>query len=271
MTRFVCPDCKGELVQLNCAHCNHQYASDGGFASLLTRAPAFSGAQALVDVYDQIYSEHSGVWVNQGRTPAFIDYFSQLVARYAPKTLLEIGCGEGVLLRALRAERKWATDLASSALAKTASGTAAELCIALGESLPFPDQGFDVVVSVGVMEHFVDDLAASREILRVTRAGGHYIVLIHIHLTVWQSIGQKIAEYVFPRPRPIALAKWIKGKFYKRIDQPIQNPYTIASVQQILERAGFKVQEVIHRGSHPQAPLIGPHVIIYVCEKPAGA
>lgn len=265
---FVCPQCKGALAGLFCPACNHQYATEGGFPLLLPRDPALAISRELVAVYEEIYTEHAGVWVNQGRTAAFIEYFSRKLNAYQPRTLLEIGCGEGVLLRELQANRKWATDLAISALTKAAAATAVEACVALGEQLPFADGFFDVVTSVGVMEHFVDDARASREICRVTRVGGHYVVLIHIHLSVWQSIQQKISEYIFPVPRPLGLLRWLTGKFYKPVHQPIQNAYTIASVQACLEQAGFRVTAIIHRGVNADVPLIGPHVIIYVCEKP---
>ncbi len=268
---FVCPECKGILDEVFCRSCNHRYTVENNFPVLLPRSPELHISRELVDVYEEIYTTHSGVWENQGRTPAFIDFFSTMVNGLKPATLLEIGCGEGVLLRTLKADRKWATDLSTTALAKAAATTPVEGCIALAEQLPFADEFFDVTTSVGVMEHFVDDLRASREIFRVTRSGGRYIVLIHIHLTVWQSIQQKIAEYIFPRPRPIALLKWIAGKFYKRIHQPIQNSYSIAGVQTCLEQAGFRVSEVIHRGVRRDVPLIGPHVIIYVCDKPSKA
>ena len=268
---LVCPECKGPLLDLHCAACGHQYVTAAGCPVLLPRDPALGISKELTEVYEEIYSAHSGVWVNQGRTAAFIEYFSGLINAYKPRRLLEIGCGEGVLLRELEANEKWATDLATSALAKAVTTARAKGCIALGERLPFANEVFDLVTSVGVMEHFIDDRQASAEICRVTRAGGHYLVLIHIHLTVLQSLRQKIAEYIFPVPRPIKLVRWALGKFYKRIHQPIQNAYTIAAVKQCLEQSGFTVQDVIHTGVRPRVPLIGPHVIIYVCEKPRRA
>jgi len=43
-------------------------------------------------------------------------------------------------------------------------------------SLPFPDGAFDLVVSIDVHEHLEDPLPVTRELARVTRAGGTVIV-----------------------------------------------------------------------------------------------
>ena len=66
------------------------------------------------------------------------------------------------------------------------------------------------------------------------------------------------------RERKVAL-----GKFYEPIREPVQNRYTIEDARTCLERSGLTVTDVIHTGNTPAAPLIGPHVIIYVCQKPA--
>ncbi|HSW08967.1 class I SAM-dependent methyltransferase [Aquabacterium sp.] len=237
---------------------------------LLSKDTRFEAAADIVDVYETIYTQHTGVWVNQGRSPAFIAYFAGLVRRHAPRRLLEIGCGEGVLLAALQAGERHGTELAVQALERARSHNSdAQLCIALGEELPFADAYFDVIASVGVMEHFIDDRAATREIYRALEPGGRYLVLIHVHLTAWQSLQQKIAEYVFPRPRPLRLMRWLAGKIFRPIHQPVQNGYSVASAQRCLEECGFVVDELIHKANTPAAPLIGPHVVIYVCRKPA--
>ena len=127
----------------------------------------------------------------------------------------------------------------------------ANLCIALGERLPFCDQYFDLIASVGVMEHFLDDRAASREICRVLKDGGHYVVLIHVHLTASRkSVRQKISEYVYPRPHPILLGKWLLGKLYRPIRQPVQNNYAMADARACLEQSGLASREDDSQGKH---------------------
>jgi SAM-dependent methyltransferase len=47
---------------------------------------------------------------------------------------------------------------------------------AAGESLPFPDQSFDLILSHEVIEHVRDDLLAVREMIRALRPGGRAVI-----------------------------------------------------------------------------------------------
>ena len=235
---------------------------------LLPRHPAFESAREIVEVYEDIYEAHTGVWVDQGRSRDLIDYFARLVSATRPRRVLEIGCGEGVLLAEIRAEEKLGTDLSVRALELTRERTRSSLCISLAERLPYPDGYFDTVASVGVMEHFLDDRAACGEVFRVLAPGGRYVTLLHVHLTLAETLRQKISEYVFPRPRPIALVRWLYNKVAKPIRQPVQNQYTVESARACLAGAGLNVLETINTASTPDAPFIGPHVTVFVCRKP---
>lgn len=264
---YVCPDCKTQLADLYCGNCQHQYHRVRSFPQLLSRDSRFDSARTIVEAYELIYTEHTDVWENQGRSPDFIRYYSELLDTFGAQRLLEVGCGEGLLLAATASPEKYATELSAEALDRAGARTRADLSIALAERLPYPDQTFDLVTSVGVMEHFIDDAEATREMLRVLKPGGHYVVLLHVRLSTLQSVRQKLAEYVFPRPRPVRFARWIAGKFIKPIHQPVQNRYDAATARHCLERGGFSVERVIHRGNTPNAPLVGRHVYIFVCRR----
>lgn len=262
---YVCPDCKTPLVDLHCAACRVQYDRVRSFPQLLSRDSRFDSAREIVEAYELIYTEHTDVWENQGRSPDFIRYYSGLLDGFGARRLLEVGCGEGLLLAATASPEKFATELSAEALSRAGARTKADLSIALAERLPYPDQTFDVVTSVGVMEHFIDDAEATREMLRVLKPTGHYVVLLHVRLTTMQSVMQKLSEYIFPVPHPIRFARWLAGKFIKPIHQPVQNRYDASSARDCLERGGFAVEKVIHKGNTPKAPLVGRHVHIFVC------
>jgi ubiquinone/menaquinone biosynthesis C-methylase UbiE len=102
-------------------------------------------------------------------------------------SILDVGTGPGWLLVALRRSLP-ALDLVgvdiSPAMVATArenmkrAGCAAaiDLRVAAAESLPFPDDTFDAVVSTGSLHHWKHPLAALNEAHRVLKPGGYGLV-----------------------------------------------------------------------------------------------
>ena len=265
---FVCPDCKTHLENLFCSVCQHQFELVDGVPILLSQHTQYQSASKIGSVYDDIYTKHSQVWEDQGRTQEFLTYFADLAASFSTGDILEIGCGEGFLLSSIRGSQLAAIDLSSQALRKASARVPLVCCVALAERLPFPGESFHVTLSVGVMEHFLNDREATREIFRVLKPGGHYLTLIHVHLSRWETIRQKVREFLYPRFRPVALVKWILKKLIRPIAQPIQRPYTRQSAKACLEESGFLIKDIIGKNSHAEAPLIGPHVLIFIATKP---
>jgi SAM-dependent methyltransferase len=190
---------------------------------------------------------------------------------------LEIGCGEGFLLAARNGGEKFAVDLSIEAIRKAKMRADAHYSLALAERLPYSDDYFDLVISVGVMEHFLDTGAALREIRRILRPGGHYVNLLHVELTRREQIGAKTRELLFPRPHPLRLLRWLMRRLgilprdLPRDDQnfphqPIQNRFTTGGAKTRLEQCGFTVTNVLHTRNTPGLPLL-PWVVIYVAEK----
>lgn len=264
---FVCPKCKGSLRQLTCEACNAEYDSLSGIPYFLTTKGQQSSS-ALGQIYDAIYSAHDNVWEDQGREGNFRRYFADLALGLAPGSLLEVGCGEGLLLSAMRHSEKAGIDPSIHALVRAQKRTPGQFAAAQAEFLPFPDSYFNAVTAVGVMEHFSDPDAATRDILRVLRPGGAYIALIHLDMGAKERLRLKVREYLFPRFRPFKFAKWLVKKIYKPISQPMRRSYTVSTAENCLTRNGFAMEKVISLETAPQAPLAGKHVVILIARKP---
>ncbi len=264
---YVCPDCKVSLNAWTCPSCGENFSVSDDIPVLISNDPHLRSGIEIGRAYDDIYASHVGVWVEQGRTPEFIAYFSALLSRISRTRVLEIGCGEGFLLSSMDAAEKCAIDISLEALRKARERVDAEYCVALAERLPYPGESFDVVTSVGVMEHFVDDRLATREIHRVLRYGGQYVVLIHVAMSSKERVLQKVRQYFYPKLRLIAFARWLSTKVIRPVRQPIQRLYSRQTAETCLEEGGFWIEEIISKKSHPRAPLAGAHVLIFVARK----
>ena len=107
---------------------------------------------------------------------------------YRDRALIEIGCGIGTdLLRFARggarvtgvdlAERS--IDLARTNFALHELPDAADLRVADGEALPFPDESFDVVYAHGVVQYTANPARMIAESRRVLKTGGEAIFMVY--------------------------------------------------------------------------------------------
>jgi SAM-dependent methyltransferase len=96
-----------------------------------------------------------------------------------PARILEIGCGKGAILHHLQQAGHAMTgiDVDAAAIAYCRA-TYPELAaaVASGDDLQFPDRSFDVVLSFDVFEHISDSNRHLREVKRVLKPGGRYLL-----------------------------------------------------------------------------------------------
>ncbi len=114
--------------------------------------------------------------------------------------VLEVGCGSGVFLRAAadRGARVTGVD-ASAALVELARARVPEAELLVGDlqSLPYPDDAFDVVAGFNAF-FFADDMvAALREAGRVARPGAAVVI------QVWGAHGRNSLDAIKPLVRPL--------------------------------------------------------------------
>ena len=103
-----------------------------------------------------------------------------LETRVSPgSSVLDIGCGTGHLAGELmqRGYAAWGVDL-SDAMVEYARQHYDPDRFRVGdiEHIPFPDNTFDAVVCLGVMEYLEKDVTALREMWRVLKPGGHAVI-----------------------------------------------------------------------------------------------
>lgn len=277
---YACPICKTHLTNNTCRRCGYEFQSFNTIPIFFTNSELSNSYKAIGEYYDNLYGTVENVW-NQlaGRGLDFVNYVASLIMQYNPLRYLDVGCGEGYLLASVKAPKKYGIDISHNALEIASKHLDANLCIGFAEQLPFPTEYFDVITSIGVMTHFIEDIAATKEIYRVLRDKGYYIVGIYIPPKLTEIILNKFLEYILPRPRPISLLYWLLNKGKRLIgtklsaeliikdQQPIKRFYTAEKVEHLFNVSGFVIEDVITKRNKPITPLSGLHFRIYILKK----
>lgn len=90
-----------------------------------------------------------------------------LIARISPRTVLDVGCGNGTL-------RDFFSSLGAEYLGLDIKQDGADI-LADAHALPLADERFDLVVSMQALEYLWDPHAAVRQIARVLKLGGSFV------------------------------------------------------------------------------------------------
>jgi ubiquinone/menaquinone biosynthesis C-methylase UbiE len=109
--------------------------------------------------------------------------------------VLEAGCGTGQTLAHIsRLHETTGLDISRAALNLARSNCKNPV---LGSifTIPFKDNSFDLVYNSGVIEHFEDptNIAAIREMARVTKPSGRVVIIVPNTLCLWYKAGKSVA------------------------------------------------------------------------------
>lgn len=113
---------------------------------------------------------------NWGNLTSNLTFLERTGLLATPKRILEIGCGKGELLRLLRERGHDVAAIDADRDVVEQSPPELGVQLASGDALPFPDASFDLVLSFDVLEHIPDSDRHLREVRRVLKPGGHYLL-----------------------------------------------------------------------------------------------
>jgi len=179
------------------------------------------------------------------------------VREYLPcDRFLDAGCGDGRFLGALDAElpeQVVGVDIAQRIL-ETARVRIprAQLRQANLESMPFEDEGFDLILSSQVIEHVIDAPAALRELYRILRPGGHLVIST-------DNAANRVSQ-VLNAPRTVVTRSLRLTGRRGRIASPA-TAYTPESFQLLLVSSGFFVERLETFRFHFMWPLNRPSLM----------
>jgi len=156
------------------------------------------------------------------------------------RRVLEVGCGRGATL--LELARKGANvvglDYSEEAIAvcrklarESNTANRAEFVNADAQKIPFSEESFDFVFSVGLIEHFEDPTETLSEQYRVLRKGGICLV----------QVPQRYSFYTFLKKMLIRLGKWPYGKW--------ETQFSDKEISTLVREAGLEPHYVTGYGS----------------------
>ena len=195
--------------------------------------------------------------------PSYLWRFGQqrrlrLIRQYAPlegKRILDVGCGVGMYLQAMRAhsDRVYGVEIDTERAAQ-ARQSLCNIVVAPAEQLPFAQGSFDVVLLHEVIEHVEDDRQTIQEAYRVLSCGGRMIIWapnrlypLETHGIFWRG------EYRFGN---IPLVNWLPGPLRDRL-APHVRAYTRRELRRLL--AGLRVKVLVHTQIFPGYDKIAAH------------
>jgi ubiquinone/menaquinone biosynthesis C-methylase UbiE len=132
----------------------------------------------IQEFYDSVYYRDT---VANDAVPTHYRRLAERLSTGQGTQVLDVACGTVTWLRAVQ-------ERGASAAGVDLSKRAIELChralpdgefyCSPAEHLPFSDQRFDIVSCLGSLEHFVDPVAALREMVRVAKPDATFILLV---------------------------------------------------------------------------------------------
>ena len=169
-----------------------------------------------VELFERWGSTYERSWMQRCLfDPVHSAVLQQTASRFKPASVLDIGCGSGRLLR--KAHDFWpeahlcGIDPAQNMLEVAHHLTpGARFSIGSGEALPLEDASVDLAFSTISFHHWRDQAAGVREVARVLRPGGFFL----------------LADFTFPT--------WLTW-LYPRV-------HSAAQMCALFEQAGLEVQ-----------------------------
>lgn len=129
-------------------------------------------------------------WWYRGRRRIVLDAVERLHRRLPPRRrVLDVGCGSGATLAHLSRAVGPVTgvDVNPRAVEHARSHGVGPVLTARVERLPFPDDAFDLVTCLDVLEHVEDDGRALAELRRVTAPHGLLLVTVPACPKLWSG------------------------------------------------------------------------------------
>lgn len=151
------------------------------------------------------------------------------------KSVLEVGCGTGLLLKRIEtfASEARGVDLSPGMLAK-AKARHLQVQEASALALPFPDASFDVVCSFKVLAHVEPIALALQEAARVVRPNGTLVLEFYNRRSV-RAVVKRLG------PAGAISASRTESEVYTRFDDPSEMANQLPAGWRLVDERGVRI------------------------------
>lgn len=175
---------------------------------------------ALINEHKRLHERETSYWWHVGRRRILDSALREFVADSRACRILDIGCGAGSNALFLRRYGVvTGLDISEEALSLSKHKGFTELVLGSAVALPFPDNSFDIISLLDVIEHIENDEEALLQAFRVLKNGGSLLLTVPAHPWLWS-----LRDEVFDHKRR----------------------YTGGELRQKLIRTGFVLQKESH-------------------------
>jgi SAM-dependent methyltransferase len=182
-------------------------------------------------------------WWYRGRRTVLEDVIAGLQLPEQAR-ILDAGCGSGRnMIELARRGTVTGVELSETSVLLARGRGAGEVIAGSVLEMPFPDDSFDLAVSLDVIEHLEDDLAALRELRRTVAPGGALLVTVPAYQWLWSGhdvINHHHRRYTRSSLRAVAeQAGWrqLRTTYFNSLLLPV------AIVLRVLDRLSTKTTE----------------------------
>ena len=137
--------------------------------------------------YETLYRIESGHWWYKARRKILLNLIKQYRFNFGKDIkILDMGCGTGLLLKEFEGLGIcYGMDISQKAVDFCGKRGINNVQIADAVNIPHPDNKFDIIISLDVIEHIKDDEDALKEIYRVLKPQGVAIITVPAFMFLW--------------------------------------------------------------------------------------
>jgi 2-polyprenyl-3-methyl-5-hydroxy-6-metoxy-1,4-benzoquinol methylase len=280
--RLQCPRC-GHALRVSpdgfqplppCSQCGLAFDTHGGILRL-NHGSSAGRSDYPAEVYDIVAAAEERHFWFAARRHVILSALRNAGVALAGRTLLEIGCGTGFMLRAFEqaGAQAWGIDMHLAAVEGARSRVRGPLVWTSAASLPFFDD-FDVVALLDVIEHVEHDRALLTDARRLLRAGGTIVVAVPAGPHLWTRYDELIGHK--RRYDRVSLAAALTASGFRVSHLQYFNivPALLQRVQRVfISRRGSDagVVEIVRQSLRiPPAPINAGLRLIMEAEAPLG-